>query len=756
MWKSEPDSTEINTEQVQISTAREHMIPTPLDFPTGIFLLGAAATEGNPQSLQIIWGATLFLAGVIFGSLTLGWWLKSRSARRSADMMNNLPNSSLSRTPKLIFARYESGDKLVYISPGVEALTGICPEDLISGKTRLHSLIHELDRHLSEQAATSRSQLNPESIQYQCRIRTPEGNWRWMHVEQMTILDNHGRPRAYETIFQDITDQYRLQEKTLEQLKLQKLRSSALEHIVTAEDLPVGFEPTLDLITNYFPLEHASILEIDFDSHSAREITGNSAGAEEQVSSMLPLQGKVAENWMQRIQGGEPMMISPRTIRNETTVIRHAFEANMNFSMLILPLMVNGKVEHAIYLQENINGRQWSPEERAVLQTIAQAASRRIEQISANQERENFARLRHNLERSESIAHMTSGIVHDFNNLIFAISGRVALLLRKTDDGTMKSGLEEIRNSVNDASNVIRRLLDNDASSKQNFKPFNPWDLARQASQTAERLLPRRTRLDIETTPEEGQGNEAILANPQTIQQLTLNLVVNARDAAGNNGHIRIRAHLDHNQSHFIIQVEDNGPGIPTDQREVLMKPFVSTKNGTGLGLSICRRVVEEAGGTIELGQSDLGGLMATASFPLISESAETSQTEHCKPSTGIIGRILVVEDNHTIRDVLVRTIQAAGGSVTALENAINVEKVMNDAESRFDLLIFDIDLPERTGVECLTDLRASGDETPCLLITGGTTEPPQFENIGFLRKPFRMETLLECCKDLIDIRNDD
>jgi CheY-like chemotaxis protein len=183
------------------------------------------------------------------------------------------------------------------------------------------------------------------------------------------------------------------------------------------------------------------------------------------------------------------------------------------------------------------------------------------------------------------------------------------------------------------------------------------------------------------------------------------------------------------------------------------MKPFISTKNSTGLGLSICRRVVEEAGGTIELGESNLGGLRVAASFPLISESADTPLAPKSKTSRGINGRILVVEDNDTIRDVLVRTIQAAGGSVTALERATKVEQVMNDDESPFNLLIFDIDLPERTGIECLSDLRASGDTTPCLLITGGTTEPPQFENIGFLRKPFRMETLLECCNDLIDIR---
>lgn len=732
------------------------MIPTLLDHPTGMTLLGAVAEGDSSRSLGILGGAIFFLIGIAVGGLGLGWLLKSRIAHRSDTSMNPMPDSSLVNNSKLIFARYEHGDTLVFISPGVEKLTGVKPEELVSGRTSLHALIHDLDRHLSIQAAASRKELNPDPIQFQCRIATPDGNWRWIHVEQFANLDSHGRPQAYETIAQDITDQYRLQERTLEQLKLQQLRSSALEHIVTAEDLPVGFEPTLELITKYFPLEHASVLEMDFNSHTATEIICSPVDADTRSPRMLPLEGPVAEHWMRRIQGGEPMMISPRTIRNESSVIRNAFEHDMKFAMLVIPLMVNGKAEHAIFLQESIKGRQWTPEERTVLQTIAQAASRRIEQISANNERENFARLRNNLERSESIAHMASGIVHDFNNLIFAISGRVALLLRKTDDMAMKSGLEEIRSSVNDASNVIRRLLDNDASNKENFKPINPWDQARQVSQTAERLLPSRTRLDIETTPEPGQGNEAILANAQTIQQLTLNLVVNARDAAGINGHIRIRAHLNAEQTHFIIQVEDNGPGIPADQRETLMKPFVSTKNGTGLGLSICRRVVEEARGTIELGESSLGGLMATASFPLISESAETPKARRPMTSIGISGRILVVEDNHTIRDVLVRTIEAAGGSVTALESATRVEEAMNDIESEFNLLIFDIDLPERTGIECLSDLRASGDQTPCLLITGGTTEPPQFPKIGFLRKPFRMETLLECCNDLIDIRDDD
>ena len=329
------------------------MIPTPLDFPTGIALLGSATTDSTPQAIQILWGAILFLAGFILAVLTSALWRKNREHQRPLESSKSLPQSLLNNSSKLFFARYESGDNLVFISPGVETITGIRPEELISGTISLHSAIHELDRHLPEQAATSRARLDPESIQYQCRIRTPDGSWRWMHVEQIAILDSRGRAHAHETISQDITDQYRLQEKTLEQLKLQQLRSSALEHIVSAEDLPAGFEPTLELIKNYFPLDHASILEMDFHSHTASEISTNPSGSGIDSPAKLPLEGKVAENWMRRIQGGEPMVISPSTIKSEASIIRNAFEGDMACSILIVPLMVNGKVEHAIFLQQS-------------------------------------------------------------------------------------------------------------------------------------------------------------------------------------------------------------------------------------------------------------------------------------------------------------------------------------------------------------------------------------------------------------------
>ena len=112
--------------------------------------------------------------------------------------------------------------------------------------------------------------------------------------------------------------------------------------------------------------------------------------------------------------------------------------------------------------------------------------------------------------------------------------------------------------------------------------------------------------------------------------------------------------------------------------------------------------------------------------------------------------RVLVVEDNTIIRDVLVRVFEGIEAEVHARGDTSEVETIL-DAHPDTDLLVFDIDLPGRTGVECLEDLRARGVNIPCLLITGGMAEPPSLERIAFLRKPLRIDVLRRTASQLLN-----
>ena len=346
---------------------------------------------------------------------------------------------------------------------------------------------------------------------------------------------------------------------------------------------------------------------------------------------------------------------------------------------------------------------------------------------------------------------MTSGVAHDFNNLVFAISGRVSLLLRHATDPTFVEGLEEIRSTVASAGELVKRLL---AAQRGDAEPVE-IPLAKELEKvfrTASRLIPKRIGFHAKIDLGEAGGDLVITAPPSTLQQLILNLVVNSRDALGAKGRIELSANRIAGGS-VEIRVDDDGPGIPAADRDRLKAPFVSgdSSDGNGLGLAICSRVVEESGGRFELTTSPLGGLGARAVIPVrngtakVTEAPVTLRSLERTPNS-----VLVVEDNQVIRDVLVKFFQGAGATVVSRGDALTVETILEE-HPEIELLVFDIDLPERTGVECLTSLRNAGVKTPCLLVTGGVSDPPELERIAFLRKPFKIDALLACARSLLD-----
>ena len=728
----------------------------PVELLTTVVLPEPPASDGSMLNLAGECALIALAAASLAGAC---WMLLRRQQAREPDpghdRVLDQPGAIFQQTdtPEFLLARYDKQGELSFLSPIVTKTLGISPSEFVAGRRRIEEFVHPSDRPLLAKAEENRRRGKGTDMHYQYRLQRSDGSWHWMHARQIPITNHAGDIVAYESLSIDFTDRVDFERQQRRLLSLQKLSSSALEGLLNSEDLPAGFQPTLQLVGEHFPISRSSVLAIDYEELKAIEIFNEPAVQSPQGDPAVPLEGEIAAWWIRRIAGGVPVTISPRTLRDTEPRIRDAFKSNTASSMLILPLMINGMVKYAMIFHEAAD-REWLAEELAVLQTIAQAASRRLEQLEASQERDAFAELRRNLERAESISHLTSGIVHDFNNLIFAVSGRVSLLLRRAKDEFFREGLEEIMASINEAGNVVSRLLRVEQFEEDEQVRINPWQETSQICGTAERLLPRRTNLEVDIHHAEAAEHAFLMANPQTIQQLVLNLLVNARDATGPDGHIRLTAGGIDDNARFEIRIEDDGPGIPAEQYEDMMKPFVSTKpsgKGTGLGLSICRRVTEEAGGTLVLSQSELGGLCATATFPMVSGAPEAPAEQLPSQNHQLPYSILVVEDNEVIQDVLIRVLEVSGATVTARSDALEVERIMDEATTPFDLLIFDIDLPARTGVECLRDLRQAGCMTPCLLITGGTTEPPQFKRLCFLRKPFRIDTLLKCCSDLLN-----
>lgn len=413
--------------------------------------------------------------------------------------------------------------------------------------------------------------------------------------------------------------------------------------------------------------------------------------------------------------------------------------------VLVVPILVNGTFQHALEFIP-LGGGVWEEDLIDLMQRIADTIGRRLEEQAAELERETWAARRGALERSEALAQLTSGVTHDFNGLLFAMLGRFELLRLKVTDPAVLAELDELERTIHEAKRMADRLRQAlTGSETSNQKILVQPELSAIAA-TIDRLMP--SRLEFHATLALPQEPVEIVGRTNTIQQIALNLAANARQAVSTHGRIQFGARL-LGDGRLEIRVDDDGPGIPAEDRERLMEPFETgdESDGVGLGLAICRRLVTEAGGEFRLDDSPLGGLAARAIMPIESASQAAAGSLVANPVDP--RQVVVIEDNDIIRDVFVRVFEGSGAQVHADRDAREIEKTLAEHPS-VDLLVIDIDLPHRTGIETIHDLRSAGIEVPCLLVTGGTAEPPRLKNLGFLRKPFKIDVLREAARRLL------
>ncbi len=679
------------------------------------------------------------ILGGSFGTDASAYWIAAIAAALAAAIgftmghrRRTAPSSSASG-PSNIFASAETPDlgllsidpdgRLDGWSPGIGHRLGVAGEMTPLSPERWRRNVHE-----SDQSALSGilDDATPARVgKGQFRIKDEDRGWRWMHAR--CLPDETG---SIQMILVDLTDRIEAERNQRESDHVHRVAGTVIESLAHSEDVEETATEVLALLGDELDLTRLSWFETDTSSGKTNLLA---SWPHDQPGPLreFELQSEITDEFGP-LHDGLPMIGTAENPR-----------------ALVLPILVNGRLAFVLSLETEASDR-WSGPALTELSRVADAFGRRIEQEESAHERQEFAALRGSLERTEVIAQLTSGVAHDFNNLVFAISGRVSLLLRHAEDPTFVEGLEEIRSTVASAGELVKRLL---AAQRGDAEPVEIPLAAEleKVSRTASRLIPKR--IDFQALIDLGEaGNDLVItAPPSTLQQLILNLVVNSRDALGAKGRIELSAKRIAEGS-VEIRIDDDGPGISPADRDRLRAPFVSgdSSAGNGLGLAICCRVIEESGGRFELSESPLGGLGARAVIPVkngateVAEAPTPSRLPERTPRS-----VLVVEDNQVIRDVLVKFFQGVGATVISRGDALTVETIL-EKHPKIELLVFDIDLPERTGVECLTSLRDGGVMTPCLLVTGGVSDPPELERIAFLRKPFKIDALLACARTLL------
>ena len=377
-------------------------------------------------------------------------------------------------------------------------------------------------------------------------------------------------------------------------------------------------------------------------------------------------------------------------------------------------------------------------------------------------------------QKMDGIGRLAGGVAHDFNNLLTAILGYVEVARMDLPEGlpadhALRSDLTEIGAAGDRAAALTRQLLA--FASKQIMAPVR-LDLSALVRDLLKMLRPLLgENIEVETSLEPALG--AVEADPGQIQQLLVNLAVNARDAMPEGGRLIIETATEtvpetfaathpgtRSGSHIRLSVTDTGCGMNEEVRSHLFEPFFTTKErgkGTGLGLATCHGIVRQMGGHIRVFSEPGNGTTFRIFLPRVDGLAvHAPAVAPASPTPTGIETILVVEDEPVVRRLAVIGLRAQGYTVIEASDGVQALELASRVAPQLDLVVSDVVMPGLSGPELLKRLAVVAPRARRLLVSGhaeSTVLPAGLIDVGaaFLPKPFTPERLARKVREVLD-----
>ncbi|MBL9215225.1 MAG: PAS domain S-box protein [Opitutaceae bacterium] len=549
----------------------------------------------------------------------------------------------------------------------------------------------------------------PFRVTREQRWRTTQG-WRWMTSEEIAVFDPDGRFIGVQAVGFDITRQ-----RVAEELYLKLSRA--------VEQSPVAI-----VITD----------------------------AEGRAQYVNPRYTQISGHTLEDI------------LEQSIPVLREGHPNEEAFRQCWLTVSQGGKW-HGELTRQNSDGRQvW---ESVQVSGLRNPAGDITNFLCLREDITERRRLEHQLrqaQKMESLGTLAGGIAHDFNNLLAVINGYAELSLSQpADSAILPKSLGEIQRAAQRASGLVRQILTFSRKTEIRFAPVDLNQLARDLVALLGETFPRNVAFHLDLA----EQLPPLLADQNQLQQIVLNLCVNARDAMPAGGVITLgtaaaagktlagHAGADVTRSYACLHVGDTGTGMTPEVRARLFEPFFTTKpghQGTGLGLAVVYGIVASHQGVIEVDSTPGIGSTFRVYLPLAEHAVlvPTGRTENFFP--GGSERLLVVDDEISLRRLLATAFTRKGYTVHTASDGLEAIQMISDPQQPLDAALLDLNMPGATGLEVLKVIKACRPLLRVLVLSGHVSSEirAELDRLGqadFVQKPYTLDDLGRRLRALLD-----